>query len=710
MTDTSRLWKVLGAILLLSFGLLLFMGREIYLAAPPMPNALKSASGQTLYTLEDLHTGREVWQTTGGQQLGSIWGHGGYVAPDWSADWLHREATGLLDLWAKRDHAKGYAELDRRQQASLQARLQDEMRANTYDAATGVITVSDDRAAVIQEVAKHYKGLFGPDIELNTLRAQYAMGRNPVPDPARRQAMTGFFWWTSWATVTNRPSDTITYTSNWPSEPLVGNVPTGPTYMWTFISILVMLGGIGGLVWIYAMTRREEEHPVVPDSDPLKALVATPSMKATAKYFWIVTALIVTQVILGGITAHYAVEGPGVLRLPAGGLPAVCRDAQLAPAARGAVDRDSVARHGSLHRPGDLGTRAKVPAARRELPVHLPAGHRGRRTRRPVVRRHAEDGPRRELLVRPPGLRVHGHRPVLADLPVHRPDALARPGRSRVVARAPEARRQPFDHDAAVPLDDRHRTLLRCRPHVGPQHAPVDGRVLALVGSAPVGRRLLRGLRHGRHRLPVHQARPGPREAGHDRGAVRDRGLPYGRRAGHVPSPLLVRHTDGRAGAGRLVLGTRSGPLGADRLRRLRELPPQQSEALGRRVQVADPVLRLRGVLEPRRRGPLRLPDQPPAGALLHAGPQHDSAARPHGALRRLRHARHRLDAVLSAWAGPQGLLGRQAARRCVLDAEHRTRGDGPAVAGADWTTCRYRRPSPTASGTRALQSSCSSR
>jgi nitric oxide reductase subunit B len=316
MTDASRLWKVLGAILLLSFGLLLFMGREIYLAAPPMPSAVKTATGTTLFTLEDLHTGREVWQTTGGQQLGSIWGHGAYVAPDWSADWLHREATGLLELWAQRDLGKSYAALERGQQAALQSRLQDEMRANTYDPATGIITVSEDRAVVIKQVAEHYKGLFGTDPELNTLRAQYAIAENPVPDPARREAMTAFFFWTSWATVTNRPDDTITYTSNWPSEPLVGNVPTTPTYMWTFVSILVMLAGIGGLVWFYAMSRGNEEHPVVPDTDPLKSLVATPSMKATAKYFWVVTALIVTQVVLGGITAHYAVEGQAFYGFP----------------------------------------------------------------------------------------------------------------------------------------------------------------------------------------------------------------------------------------------------------------------------------------------------------------------------------------------------------------------------------------------------------
>ena len=44
---------------------------------------------------EEIQRGQAVWQSTGGMQQGSIWGHGGYVAPDWSADWLHREAIAL---------------------------------------------------------------------------------------------------------------------------------------------------------------------------------------------------------------------------------------------------------------------------------------------------------------------------------------------------------------------------------------------------------------------------------------------------------------------------------------------------------------------------------------------------------------------------------------------------------------------------------------
>src|SRR3954451_17517418 len=138
MKPTRRLWQCLGVIFVLSFAALGWIGREIYLAAPPIPKAVVTAAGVTVFTGDDVQDGQQAWLSAGGQQLGTVWGHGGYVAPDWSADWLHREATGLLELWSQRDFGKAYDELDHSRQAGLRARLQDEMRANTYDKATGV--------------------------------------------------------------------------------------------------------------------------------------------------------------------------------------------------------------------------------------------------------------------------------------------------------------------------------------------------------------------------------------------------------------------------------------------------------------------------------------------------------------------------------------------------------------------------------------------
>src|SRR5262249_47116094 len=103
MSATRKLWIALGTLLVVSFGVLLWMGADINRSAPPLPERLVNARGEVIYTRADIERGRQVWQSMGGMELGSIWGHGAYVAPDWSADWLHRESTALLDGWARRE-------------------------------------------------------------------------------------------------------------------------------------------------------------------------------------------------------------------------------------------------------------------------------------------------------------------------------------------------------------------------------------------------------------------------------------------------------------------------------------------------------------------------------------------------------------------------------------------------------------------------------
>lgn len=105
MNSIRQLWIWLAVLLVASFGVLLFMGRRIEIQAPPVPDRVVSQSGETVWTRADIDRGREVWQSTGGMQLGSVWGHGSYVAPDWTADWLHREVIAILDQWARRDFA-----------------------------------------------------------------------------------------------------------------------------------------------------------------------------------------------------------------------------------------------------------------------------------------------------------------------------------------------------------------------------------------------------------------------------------------------------------------------------------------------------------------------------------------------------------------------------------------------------------------------------
>lgn len=305
------LWFSFVAVLVGSFAVLLYFGREIYRQAPPTPSRVVTTEGQVLFTGQDIKDGQNVWQSIGGQEVGTVWGHGAYVAPDWSADWLHRELTWILDRWA----GKPFAQLDAEQQAVLKARLKKEIRTNTYNAQTGDLVVSPVRAAAMTAVAQHYTALFGDDSSMDKLRNAYAIPAKSIKDPERQRLMNAFFFWTSWACATERPGQSITYTQNWPSEDLIDNKPSGQIVIWSVISFVLLLGGIGALAW-YMATRKEEAPATIPATDPLRSLTLTPSMKATLKYFWVVTALIVAQVGLGVVTAHYGVEGNGFYGIP----------------------------------------------------------------------------------------------------------------------------------------------------------------------------------------------------------------------------------------------------------------------------------------------------------------------------------------------------------------------------------------------------------
>ncbi|MDQ5881451.1 MAG: nitric oxide reductase subunit, partial [Pseudomonadota bacterium] len=208
MQATRKLWTWLAVICVLSFAALGWVGTEIYVSAPPIPKQVVSIKGQTLFAEGSVQRGQESWLAAGGQQLGSVWGHGSYLAPDWSADWLHREAVALREIWAQQTHGTGYAGLQVSQQAALDARLKDEMRRNTHDAANGVVTLSAERAEAVQQVARHYIGLFGDEASLATLREQYAMLPATLKDVADREALAAFFFWSAWSATTDRPGET----------------------------------------------------------------------------------------------------------------------------------------------------------------------------------------------------------------------------------------------------------------------------------------------------------------------------------------------------------------------------------------------------------------------------------------------------------------------------------------------------------------------
>lgn len=312
--NAKKLWFGFIAVMVISFGVLLYYGREIYREAPPIPDKVVTEDGTVLFTGQDIKDGLNVWQSIGGQQIGSVWGHGAYQAPDWSADWLHKEAVFILNTLAMQTEGLPFDKISEEKQASLKVTLQKDLRKNTYDKASKTLTVSNLRADAIKSNSAFYGGLFTNDPALAHLRDAYSIPENSLKTEERVRLMNTFFFWISWACVTERPDQKITYTNNWPAEELVGNKPTGELHLWTGFSVIILLAGIG-LMSLYYVRRKNEEDEI-PILFPLRNEVQTPSQKATVKYFWIVSALLLVQVIMGVITAHYGVEGQAFYGLP----------------------------------------------------------------------------------------------------------------------------------------------------------------------------------------------------------------------------------------------------------------------------------------------------------------------------------------------------------------------------------------------------------
>ncbi len=299
MTDGQRrpmvispLW-LQGVILTFVFGftVLGYLALRVYQDHAPIPaKVVSETTGETVFTSEDVLHGQEMFLTYGLMEYGSIYGHGAYLGPDFTADYLHREAE---------DMAKTYGGT-----AEAQARVQKELQANRFDPAADVLSWTDGQVEAFKTLRNHYE-----DEILNRKRSGAGMGPGAIPDPGEIRQITAFIAWTAWTASARRPGRPYSYTNNWPPEPLVGNQLTQEAVVWSTLSIVALLGGIGLVMgvfgrysnllgWHGAEERRLRFLP--PGDVPL-----TPAQRSTAWYFFIVAALFLVQTLLGGATAHY---------------------------------------------------------------------------------------------------------------------------------------------------------------------------------------------------------------------------------------------------------------------------------------------------------------------------------------------------------------------------------------------------------------------
>ncbi len=290
----ARWWLVL-LVLLAGFGVLGWGGRQIAQNAPPIPQQILAEDGTQLVGPGQILAGQTSYLGHGGQHIGSIWGHGAYLAPDWSAKALHQ--------WAA--HALVGLNAASRSQAEAKAQLISLFQANRYDSGTGVLTLDAVQASAYLQTRSELARIAVEGDSSAAIPARW------IPTLQEGERVADFWLWTAWAAAARRPGATHSYTQNWPQEPLVGNSITPISHLWSILSIVLLVLGVGLMVWHHA-SQPEEAFPA-PKAIP--AAPATASQRWSAIYFAVAMALFLVQIGMGILTAHDAVEGNGLYGL-----------------------------------------------------------------------------------------------------------------------------------------------------------------------------------------------------------------------------------------------------------------------------------------------------------------------------------------------------------------------------------------------------------
>ncbi len=296
-------------VMVVGFSVLSYLTVLTYENAPPIPARVTDQAGTVLLTGDDIEKGQDVFLKHGLMEYGTLWGHGAYLGPDFSAEYLHRLAEITRDTVASGSYGEPFARLSPQEQSAVAAETAATLKTNRYDAATGALVFTPGEAASLRTQQGEWGKYFGGAKPAPGLPDRY------IADPEEIRVLTGYFAWAAWATTALRPGKAYTYTNNFPYEPLVDNRPSAPTLLWSALSLVTLLGGLGLILFMfgkfdYLGWRGEEAGSHV--HEPAAASPAlTPSQLATAKYFAVVGVLFLLQALAGGALAHYRVEPGG---------------------------------------------------------------------------------------------------------------------------------------------------------------------------------------------------------------------------------------------------------------------------------------------------------------------------------------------------------------------------------------------------------------
>jgi nitric oxide reductase subunit B len=198
----SRVWIQAAAIVvIIGFFIMGILTYYTYTDESPIPEIVRTKDGTALFTRADVMAGQGVFLQNGLMEYGSIFGHGAYLGPDFTAEYLHRAAVFSIDYY-------GGSNSDTARTKTIQ-----DFKTNRYDKSTGTLTYSDAQAKAFEGCRAYYASFFGEPT------TKFGLRPSAIRDPEQIRELTAFFSWSAGAASAARPDHPYSYTNNWPPEP-----------------------------------------------------------------------------------------------------------------------------------------------------------------------------------------------------------------------------------------------------------------------------------------------------------------------------------------------------------------------------------------------------------------------------------------------------------------------------------------------------------
>ncbi len=229
----------LAIILLLEFAVLLWVttGNYYRKLKPPVPEKVIDNAGLVVFTRADIQQGQQLFLKKALMNNGSIWGHGAYLGPDFSAQYLHNLAIEVRNFIASEKYNANFSKLTQDQKESLIGFTGKFLAQNRYNYDSHNLLFTEPEIKSFNDQIPYWEEY------IQKSPSNRGLSKSLISDKGDFKQLTAFFAWAAWASTAHIPDKNYSYTNNFPYEPLIANGPSSAAILWSALSLITLLGG-----------------------------------------------------------------------------------------------------------------------------------------------------------------------------------------------------------------------------------------------------------------------------------------------------------------------------------------------------------------------------------------------------------------------------------------------------------------------------------